>query len=34
MAYSETLAERIRHRLAWRKHVEGKKSFGGVHLRH
>ena len=30
MAYSETLAERIRHRLAWRKHVEGKKSFGGV----
>jgi TfoX/Sxy family transcriptional regulator of competence genes len=30
MAYSETLAERIRHWLARRKHVEEKKMFGGV----
>ncbi len=30
MAYSETLAERIRQRLARRKNVEGKKMFGGI----
>jgi hypothetical protein len=30
MAFSEALAERIRHRLARRKHVEEKKMFGGV----
>src|SRR5438874_6865936 len=30
MAYSETLAERIRQQLARRKHVKEKKMFGGV----
>jgi TfoX/Sxy family transcriptional regulator of competence genes len=30
MAFSEPLAERIRHLLARRKHVEEKKMFGGV----
>ena len=30
MAFSETLAERIRQRLARRKNVEEKKMFGGV----
>src|SRR5262245_19948327 len=30
MAFSEALAERIRHLLARRKHVEEKKMFGGV----
>ncbi len=30
MAYSETLAERIRQRLARRKNIEGKKMFGGI----
>ena len=30
MAYSETLAERIRRRLARRKNVEEKKMFGGI----
>lgn len=30
MAFSETLAERIRRRLARRKNVEEKKMFGGV----
>ena len=30
MAYSATLAERIRKRLARRKNVEQKKMFGGI----
>ena len=30
MAYSETLAERIRKRLARRRNVEEKKMFGGI----
>jgi hypothetical protein len=30
MAYSEALAERIRHGLARRKGIEEKKMFGGV----
>ena len=30
MAFDEALAERIRQRLARRKHVEEKKMFGGV----
>src|SRR5262249_43813690 len=30
MAFNETLAERIRQRLARRKNVEEKKIFGGV----
>jgi TfoX/Sxy family transcriptional regulator of competence genes len=30
MAFSEALAERIRHALARRKNVEEKKMFGGV----
>jgi TfoX/Sxy family transcriptional regulator of competence genes len=30
MAFSETLAERIRQRLVRRKNVEEKKMFGGV----
>ncbi len=30
MAFTEALAERIRQRLARRKHVEEKKMFGGV----
>src|SRR5438270_5275676 len=30
MAFDETLAERIRQRLARRKNVEEKKMFGGV----
>src|SRR5262249_28486207 len=30
MAFSEPLAERIRHLMARRKHVEEKKMFGGV----
>jgi TfoX/Sxy family transcriptional regulator of competence genes len=30
MAFNETLAERIRQRLARRKNVEEKKMFGGV----
>jgi TfoX/Sxy family transcriptional regulator of competence genes len=30
MAFSEPLAERIRHLLARRKHVEEKKMFGGI----
>ena len=30
MAFSESLAERIRHLLARRKHVEEKKMFGGI----
>ena len=30
MAYSETLAERIRKRLARRRKVEEKKMFGGI----
>ena len=30
MAYSESLAERIRQRLARRKSVEEKKMFGGI----
>jgi len=30
MAYSETLAERIRKRLARRRNVEAKKMFGGI----
>ena len=30
MAFDETLAERIRRRLARRKNVEEKKMFGGV----
>jgi TfoX/Sxy family transcriptional regulator of competence genes len=30
MAFSEALAERVRHILARRKHVEEKKMFGGV----
>jgi hypothetical protein len=30
MAFNEALAERIRLRLALRKHVEEKKMFGGV----
>src|SRR5262245_51862338 len=30
MAFSESLAERIRQRLARRKNVEEKKMFGGV----
>ena len=30
MAFSEALAERIRHLLARLKHVEEKKMFGGV----
>ena len=30
MAFSETLAERIRQRLARRKNVEEKKMFGGI----
>jgi TfoX/Sxy family transcriptional regulator of competence genes len=30
MAFSEALAERIRQRLARRKHVEERKMFGGV----
>jgi TfoX/Sxy family transcriptional regulator of competence genes len=30
MAFSESLAARIRHRLARRKHVEEKKMFGGI----
>src|ERR1700736_5559648 len=30
MAFSETLAERIRQRLARRKNIEEKKMFGGV----
>ena len=30
MAFSEAFAERIRHLLARRKHVEEKKMFGGV----
>jgi TfoX/Sxy family transcriptional regulator of competence genes len=30
MAFSEPLAERIRHLLPRRKHVEEKKMFGGV----
>jgi TfoX/Sxy family transcriptional regulator of competence genes len=30
MAFSEALAERIRHILARRKHVEEKRMFGGI----
>ncbi len=30
MVFNETLAERIRHRLARRKNIEEKKMFGGV----
>jgi TfoX/Sxy family transcriptional regulator of competence genes len=30
MAFDEALAERIRHLLARRKHVEEKKMFGGI----
>jgi hypothetical protein len=30
MAFSEALAERIRHLLARRKHVEEKRMFGGI----
>jgi TfoX/Sxy family transcriptional regulator of competence genes len=30
MAFSEALAERVRQRLARRKHVEEKRMFGGV----
>jgi TfoX/Sxy family transcriptional regulator of competence genes len=30
MAFSEALAERVRHLLARRKHVEEKRMFGGV----
>jgi TfoX/Sxy family transcriptional regulator of competence genes len=30
MAFNETLAERIRQRLARRKNIEEKKMFGGV----
>ena len=30
MAFSETLAERIRRRLTRRKHAEEKKMFGGI----
>ena len=30
MAYSETLAVRIRHRLARRRNLEEKKMFGGI----
>jgi TfoX/Sxy family transcriptional regulator of competence genes len=30
MAFSEALAERIRHALARRKNVEEKKMFGGI----
>jgi TfoX/Sxy family transcriptional regulator of competence genes len=30
MAYSETLAERIRQRLARRKNIEEMKMFGGI----
>ena len=30
MAFDETLAERIRDRLARRKNVEAKKMFGGI----
>src|SRR5690242_13223435 len=30
MAFDEALAERIRHLLARRKHVEEKRMFGGV----
>jgi len=30
MAFSETLAQRIRQRLARRKNVEEKRMFGGV----
>lgn len=30
MAYSETLAQRIRQRLARRKNVQEKKMFGGI----
>ena len=30
MAFSEELAERIRHLLARRRHVEEKKMFGGI----
>jgi len=30
MAFDETLAERIRHRLSRRKGIEEKKMFGGV----
>ena len=30
MAFSETLAERIRQRLARRKNVEERKMFGGI----
>ena len=30
MAFSEELAERIRHLLARRKHVEEKRMFGGI----
>jgi len=30
MAYSESLAERIRQRLSRRKNVESKKMFGGI----
>jgi len=30
MAYSETLAERIRKRLPRRRNVEEKKMFGGI----
>jgi TfoX/Sxy family transcriptional regulator of competence genes len=30
MAFSEPLAERIRHLLARRKHVEEKRMFGGI----
>jgi TfoX/Sxy family transcriptional regulator of competence genes len=30
MAFDEALAERIRHLLARRKHVEGKKMSGGI----
>ena len=30
MAFDEALAERIRQRLARRKHIEEKKMFGGI----
>lgn len=30
MAYSEALAERIRHQLARRRNVEEEKMFGGI----
>jgi len=30
MAFNEALAERIRQRLARRKHIEEKKMFGGI----